>query len=637
MKLRILVVPAVAKGNGSGHIVRSFRLVRALGSGSAVYLPATKTDRSWSAAELRLSYTREIEGIRIVDDLATAGSWDLVLLDRRSTSADELGFWESMAPVVALDEGGEARSSASYLIDILPRLDAVGAPGDPAGANRASLGFLDLPLRRRDPPSAFRKILVSFGGEDPAGLALPLARSLISLGLVEAKDLTLVSGALRKGAPPIGLEDVTVLGPVQDLKEHLHAWDLVFTQFGLTAFEAAWSGCGVILLNPSSYHKALSRRAGFPELGVGKVERRALLRWMGDVEGVLARIAAILPETPESLSGLVSGLEASGPVVCPLCGSRERHAVHREASRSYFRCLTCGMLYLTRFGSERVAPYSSSYFFEEYRKQYGRTYLDDWPTLVAHAASRLDAIEGLAEKSLGRSSALSLLDVGCAYGPYLEAARARGHEAYGIDISVDAVRFVREDLGLPAVAGDFSDPRVAGSFGGPFDCISLWYVIEHFEDLEAVLRNASALLRTGGILAFSSPSGEGVSARFAGKAFFSSSPEDHFTIWEPSRAKVALAFYGFRVERIRVTGHHPERFPFFREGGMMRGRLRALGLLIFGALSRALQLGDTFELYAVKVGQAGEGGIPPSDQSGNEGLESGVGIVGRSGGDRIKQ
>jgi len=637
MSIRILIVPSVAKGNGSGHIVRSFRIARDLGSTAAVYLPAVKTDRSWSSAELLLSYTREIEGVRIVDDLSSAGSWDLVLLDRRATSADELGFWESIAPVAALDEGGEARDSASYLIDILPRLDGVGTVGDPVGANRSSLGFLDLPSLRRSPPAAFTKVLVSFGGEDPAGLALPLARSLLALGLVEARNLTLVSGALRKGAPPVGLEGVTVLGPVQDLKEHLHGWDLVFTQFGLTAFEAAWAGCGVILLNPGAYHRALARRAGFPEVGVGRIDRRALLRWMGDPPGVLSRICAILPESREPLAGIVAGLEASGSVSCPLCGGRERHAVHREAMRSYFRCRSCGMLYLTRFGSLRVAPYTSAYFFDEYRRQYGRTYLDDWPTLVSHAASRLAAIEGLADKSLGRSSGLSLLDVGCAFGPYLEAARSRGHEPYGIDISADAALYVRETLGLPAVAGDFADPRVAGSFGGPFDCVSLWYVIEHFADVDAVLRNASALLRPGGILAVSTPSGEGVSARFFGHAFFSASPEDHFTIWEPSRTRVALAFHGFRLERIRVTGHHPERIPFLRERGIMRGRLRSACLRLFGILSRMMGLGDTFEFYAVKVAQAGEGRISPPLKGRDGADEAGAGIPTLPGGDRVRR
>jgi 2-polyprenyl-3-methyl-5-hydroxy-6-metoxy-1,4-benzoquinol methylase len=459
-------------------------------------------------------------------------------------------------------------------------------------------------------PAVFRRVLVSFGGEDPAGLALPLARDLIRLGLVEAQDLTLVSGALRKGGPPVGLEGVMILGPVQDLKEHLAGYDLVLTQFGLTAFEAAWAGCGVILLNPSLYHRALSEAAGFPDVGIGRADPKLLKRWLGDVEGVLGRLRDLMPQEPESLAARLETLSVSGPLRCPVCGSRERAALHRNEGRSYFRCLDCGMVYLTRFGSKRSAPYTKDYFFEEYRRQYGRTYLDDWPALTGMADARLAIIESLALQSLGRSAGLSLLDVGCAYGPCMAAAKARGHEPYGLDISPDAARYVREELDLPAIAGDFADPATAGSFGGPFDCLSMWYVIEHFEDLDTVLRNAAALLRPKGILALSTPSGEGISARQGRGAFFEASPEDHFTIWEPSRVASILALHGFRLERLKVTGHHPERFPLAKAWGAIPGGgpLARLLLAVIGLYSRFFGLGDTFEIYASRSADATETG-----------------------------
>ncbi|MEI6389399.1 MAG: methyltransferase domain-containing protein, partial [Spirochaetota bacterium] len=524
LTMHIVIVPSVTKGNGSGHIVRCFRLARALGPAAAVYLPAAKTSDSWSAAELTLAYSRELEGIRIIDEPSQAFGADLVVLDRRASSLEELRFWEGIAPVLALDEGGSARSAATYLIDILPRAKRSFDQTLPA-ANRVSAGFLDLPQKRRPRPTDFRRILLSFGGEDPAGLSIPLARDLLATGLVNAADITIVSGALHAGLLPQGLEGVPVIAAVQDLKEHLHTWDLVLTQFGLTAFEAAWAGCGVILLNPSSYHQRLSRVAGFPELGVRRARRGALARFLHKPQEVLARVAAILPREPESLAAFIGSLEVSGPVNCPACGCRERLALWRSPSRSYFRCPDCGMLYLTRFGSKRSAPYTKDYFFEEYRRQYGRSYLDDWSSLVAMAEGRLERIEALSGATsqagsatgkhgaalrpsgqvLARTRGLSLLDVGCAYGPFMEAARGHGHEAYGIDISVDAARYVRDKLGLPAIAGDFSDTSAIESLGGPFDALSMWYVVEHFDNVDAVLRNAAALLRSGGILALSTP------------------------------------------------------------------------------------------------------------------------------------
>jgi SAM-dependent methyltransferase/spore coat polysaccharide biosynthesis predicted glycosyltransferase SpsG len=604
----ILLVPSVSKGNGSGHLMRCFALAKALGPGAVVYVPEAKAETSWSAAELALAFSRELDGISLVTslrdserDTEPARSWDLVVLDRRSVSRDELAFWELFGPVLALDEGGEARDSAHYTIDILPRV-SFASRGAELGPNKASLGFLNLPKKRRDPPQVLHRALVSFGGEDPAGLSLTLARLLVAEGLVQAADLTLVSGALRRGAPPLGLDGVTVLGPVQDLKEHLHRFDLVFTQFGLTAFEAAWAGCGVILLNPSSYHQMLSREAGFADIGVRKPDLLQLRRWFSSPAELLARTTALLPEEPESLADFISCIAPSGPRTCPACSSFDRLALYRDESRSLFRCGDCGLVYLSRFSAGREDPYHEAYFFEEYRRQYGLTYLEDWPKLVALASSRLDAIEAIASRSLGHGEGLSVLDVGCAFGPFLAAARDRGHDPRGLDASKEAVAYVRSELGIPAASGDFLDPATASVFGGPFDVVTMWYVIEHFEDLDRALRSAAALVRPGGLLAFSTPSGEGASARFDREAFYRRSPDDHFSIWEPSRVKALLESYGFAVVRVRITGHHPERIPFFRHwaSASCPAPLRAIGRGLGHAISKIFSLGDTFEVYALR-------------------------------------
>ncbi len=622
MSRSILLVPSVSKGNGSGHLVRCLSLARALGARASVYVPESPEEGSrgacWTAAELSLSYARELAGASLLTALPSASRrspWDLIVLDRRATSLPELAAWERYAPVLSIDEGGEARQRAQYLLDILPRHPRAGG-GEP---NRASRGLLDLPRNRRAKPREFRRILVSFGGEDGYGLTLSLARILLAEGLALPEDLTIVSGALRRGAPPLGLDGVTVLGPVQDLKEHLARYDLVLTQFGLTAFEAAWAGCGVMLLNPTRYHRDLARVAGFPELGVLSPDRAALRRLIRSPAEVLAALERLVPEEPESLADFIAGLEPAGSRDCPSCASASRRALYRDPAKSYFRCSACGTVYMVRFSRGRENPYKKSYFFEEYRNQYGRTYLEDWPALTALAEPRLEIVEALASASLGRSRGLSVLDVGCAYGPFLAAAKARGQEPYGLDAAEEAAAYVRRELGIPAAVGDFIDPAAASTFGGPFDVLSMWYVVEHFDRLDKALRNAAALVRPGGILALSTPSMEGASGRFGGRGFFEKSPEDHFTLWEPSRARALLKAYGFRIERMRITGHHPERLPGLRflasrvRPGPFDRLLAGLGRLV----SRAFALGDTFEIYAVREGpiplglSAARGGTAP--------------------------
>jgi SAM-dependent methyltransferase len=131
---------------------------------------------------------------------------------------------------------------------------------------------------------------------------------------------------------------------------------------------------------------------------------------------------------------------------------------------------------------------------------------------------------------------------------------------------------------------------------GSFEVITLWYVIEHFEDLRPVLGEINRLLTLRGVLAFSTPSFSGISGRKSPASFLEKSPRDHWTIWSPDICRGLLSRYGFALKKIRVTGHHPERFPL---GNRLRQGSLLWNLLLY--ISRVFGLGDTFECYAMKV------------------------------------
>jgi hypothetical protein len=73
------------------------------------------------------------------------------------------------------------------------------------------------------------------------------------------------------------------------------------------------------------------------------------------------------------------------------------------------------------------------------------------------------------------------------------------------------------------------------------------------------------------------------------------SPADHWTIWNPRHIKKQLS--GFKVKKVVVTGHHPERLPIV--GKFLNDKNKTL-YKAFAAMSRLFKLGDTFEVYAIK-------------------------------------
>ena len=212
---------------------------------------------------------------------------------------------------------------------------------------------------------------------------------------------------------------------------------------------------------------------------------------------------------------------------------------------------------------------------------------------------RRAAIIKLLSGPLNSASEKNIFDIGCAYGPFLAAATESGFNPFGTDISEDAIAYVQKKLKYPAVCSAFPDIDTAEEFGiAQFDVVTMWYVIEHFKDLGSVLRKVSALVKKGGIFAFSTPSGEGISAVSDKDHFYEISPTDHYTIWEPSRADEIMKLFGFKVERIVSTGHHPERFPSVKKNGTKPGSLK---WKLIEAQSHAKRLGDTVEIYCRKI------------------------------------
>jgi 2-polyprenyl-3-methyl-5-hydroxy-6-metoxy-1,4-benzoquinol methylase len=639
----ILIVPACETGMGGGHLIRSAALLRSLrkaGGDAWLYLPGKSGIAALAGLEDRL----------VGKEACTRKSWSLVVLDRFKTSPAELALWSSLGPVVGIDEGG-CRDSFDFLIDLLP-----GPPGRSA-PNLLKPAFLPLPEKRRlsfyESARPFR-LFVSFGAEDHAGLTVPAALALASAravpGAAEAANPEILDEFRITGktsvyneihitarfgplcgisASAVALLEQAGIQVSRDeenipLRESFSSCDLLITHFGLSAFEALSARVPVLLVSPGAYHETLAKNAGFVSAGKGKraaariisllftnnrLDENKLRYIAGKSEKAAVRWG--LDRQPEDLGTFLLSWKPEIYRECPVCAAPRTAENHRLLARfpdrTYRRCRTCGTVFM-----DRTAPpaqeYNAAYFFDEYQNQYGKTYLEDFPALKENGKRRLAVIKALLKN---RSAAPRLLDLGCAYGPFLEAAREEGFIPAGMDPSEDAVRHVRGVLKIPAVRGFFPgdtgryEPVLSGSDNAPdslfqrnsYTVITLWYVIEHLTELRAALELANKLLAVGGVLAFSTPSFGGLSRRKSLSAFLENSPGDHRTIWDPRSCAAILARFSFKVKKIVITGHHPERFPFagrfLRQGAVYRFLL---------AISRLFGLGDTFEVYAVKTG-----------------------------------
>lgn len=580
----VLLFPEHRPGKGIGHLVRTFRIAATDTSRFRIYLPLG-TDEALRTLLERIGYShlidlcvREVESVRdpslYVVDIPWAGREELASLRNR--------------PILGLDVGGEARQFCCFVVDSLPRVK------ERNRANRIVSPLVQW-IDSGSKEDRGERVLVSFGGDDPAGLTLPTVRTLIERCGIRPDQLY-VAPILRgddDGALP---ESVTVLRRGSNFRKELCSYETVITSFGLTAFEALAAGCRVLVVDPTRYHASLSKAASLPQCGVKRVNARKLRRilrgdWRETTEARNSKWSSAwsllrAPTPPE----LLSQLDPRGRRACPACNTDMNRAVARFEERTYKRCRQCGLLYVVRLTPPQIT-YTERYFFEEYRAQYGRSYIEDFPHIKKMARRRLQKI---GPSNGGRAT---LLDVGCAYGAFLDAAREMGYRCFGIDVSEEAIAYLRSHLSLDGAVTGIEEFSAYEQFGvEAFDCVTMWYVMEHLVELDRALRKVAGLLRIGGVFAFATPNGEGISARANRMKFLRESPADHYTVWEPSRAGTILRRYGFRIRSIAITGHHPERFPKPLDRPELR-RIAHWG-------SRALGLGDTFEVYAVKEEEA---------------------------------
>ncbi len=623
----VLFVPSVKKGRGTGHLRRCLSLAKETGGFVFISYDADLEQAEELIKEAvsgGLAESKIIRGATLFPSQASKtvpllnGDWQLVVTDLFSMTKEEAAAVSKLGPVVSIDEGSSFHESSDYLIDCIPSYKIK------RHANIASPAFIPMPKNRRtknaEKKSAqllkkplIKKALIAIGGEDPADFTEPVSKLLSQNGV----DVTICGG--KNPAIP-------------NLKEKLFEYDLVVTHFGFTAFEALCAGCAVLLVETTPLHKKLSEKYGFmcvskktvlsqgfsdgikkiilnPEILSEKISGELKEAFASPVTApVTANKNAEIKNKESALGKQIQAARLAKKMCCPVCrtpfntGNNRGKVIARTPKRTFRRCPECGMIYMS-FNLDSDMQYEKSYFDNEYKNQYGRTYLDDFESIKNQGLRRAKIIRSLTDNGKQTDSG-TILDIGCAYGPFLSAAKDTGFVPYGTDISRAAVSYIKKNLSFSAINASFADFDSKAKFGvEKFDAVTMWYVIEHIQDLKKVLCDINSKVKTGGIFAFSTPSASGVSGKLNRQSFFENSPKDHYTIWEINRAKKILSRFGFKVVKIVGTGHHPERFPIMKKYPDSKFLFKILNFI-----SRIFKFGDTCEVYCKKISEIKNGG-----------------------------
>ncbi len=181
---------------------------------------------------------------------------------------------------------------------------------------------------------------------------------------------------------------------------------------------------------------------------------------------------------------------------CPVCDGAFDPGGHDWV----WRCSSCGFLKATL--DVRTVDECARRAIDEDKRSAGLQALRQ-----ANFERVLDHLAAVSGVGAGR-----LLDVGCAHGWFLEAARRRGYTVFGIEPD-PAIRAQARERGLTVWQGHFPEDIPPGE---TFDVIAFNDVFEHLPCPNAVLAACRRLLAPNGLLVINLPSSTGLFYRLAG-------------------------------------------------------------------------------------------------------------------------
>lgn len=237
-------------------------------------------------------------------------------------------------------------------------------------------------------------------------------------------------------------------------------------------------------------------------------------------------------------------------VPCPLCGGTDIARVcdveRYERPFQVARCRACTLLHVNPRPSAAAldAMYDDAYYAGEADFSYADERKTEQQVRV-RAEGRLARVARLLEGD--EIGTRRVVEIGSAFGVFLDEARRLGWEARGCEISPASARHAEEHFGLEIARADLAD---AGLPDGSADLVTGSEVIEHLASPVRTAEAAYRVLAPGGVVLFSTANERSVARLLRGAAWGYYMP-GHVVLWSARTLARLLRTAGF--EDVDVT------------------------------------------------------------------------------------
>jgi SAM-dependent methyltransferase len=149
-------------------------------------------------------------------------------------------------------------------------------------------------------------------------------------------------------------------------------------------------------------------------------------------------------------------------------------------------------------------------------------------------------------KSLTGLKKGNLLDIGSGTGHFAYTMKNAGWNVKGIEINNKARHFSASNFGLEIIAPE----EISALEINSFDCITLWHVLEHFQDPVKYVADIIPLLKPGGICVIALPNSSSYDAKYYRKFWAAFDVPRHLWHFDPSTFARFSEKAGMKIEKL---------------------------------------------------------------------------------------
>lgn len=503
----------------------------------------------------------------------------LIIVDNREVESKFIKELKTISNVIIIDSIGEERELADIVIEMLPNIDN----SKEVNIKPFIATVLNSNIKPKYDENAPILLYLGFNNE--------LKRKAIDIiSKIENKNFVLID--IEKESEYSNISYIN-FGP--DI--FITPYSAVITYFGLTSFECIQSLIPTILLSPTKYHNdlALSQKDLFFNLGFFEdintneaVKKLKEFLFNIDIQNKYVENGKLIntEKSIERIKIIIDNIKDFKNIECFFCKNKRIELKNRNLESNLYRCKKCNTLFRKYF-LPPFTDYSSKYFVEDYKNQYGKTYEEDIENLSRLAKKRIEKIKQF--KPHGK-----ILDIGSAMGFFLNEARLNGYETEGIEISEYAYNYCINTLNLNVHNCSLFDFEYREK---EYDIITAWYVIEHIYNFESILDKILFSLKDDGILALATPNGYGLSSKY-NRNYFSIVPSDHAFETNPKSLNILLSKYSLRNVSLENQSIYYNRFcDLFNLNFIRKNTILSK---VYNKIASKKNLGDTFECIYIR-------------------------------------